>query len=158
MSALNIPGVGERLGREYTRVVSFGGSSSADAHLSSTVLGTAGGAVALININEGGVEIKEMAFQVASKLTTSTGTFTIGDSDDADGFFTDTNLVGTSTGARFQDMTSAVGYAGGKMYSSSGVINVTKAGAAASAVSSASLVNVRVRYVRGSDSNINPST
>ena len=159
MGALNIPGVGERVNREYTRVVSFGSIASADVQLSSTELSTAGGTVALININEPNVEIKELAFQVAGKLTTSSGTFTIGDSDDADGFVTDTLLIGTATGARFQEMASTVGYTGGKVYTSSGVINVTKAGAAVPAASQLTgLCNVRVRYVRNADSGINPST
>jgi hypothetical protein len=158
MGALNIPGVGERVNREYTRVVSFGSIAAADVQLSSTELSTAGGTVALININEPNVEIKELAFQVAGKLTTSSGTFTIGDSDDPDGFVTDTLLVGTATGARFNVMASSVGYAGGKVYTSPGVINVTKAGAAVPAASQLTgICNVRVRYIRNAD-DTNPST
>ena len=159
MGALNIPGVGERVNREYTRVVSFGSIDSADVQLTATQLGTAGGVVPLININEKNVEIKELAFQVAGKLTTSSGTFTIGDSDDADGFVTDTLLVGTSTGAVWSNMSSGVGYGAGKLYTSSGVINVTKAGAAVPAASQLTgLCNVRVRYIRNADESINPST
>jgi len=159
MGALNIPGVGERVGREYARVVSFGSISSADVQLSSTELSTAGGTVALININEPNVFIKSLEFQVAGKLTSSSGTFTIGDSDDVDGFVTDTLLVGTSTGAVWSNMSSGVGYAAGKVYTSSGVINVTKAGAAVPAASQLTgLCNVRVRYVRNADTDLNPST
>ena len=156
MGALNIPGVGEKLGVEYTRVVSFGGSSNADVHLSSTVLGTAGGTLALININEPDVFIKGIDLQVAAKLTTSTGTFTIGDTD-VDGFWTDTLIIGTTTSAAWQAMSTAVAYGGGKVYSSSDVINVTKAGAAASVISANGLVNPQVKYQRGVDEG-NPST
>ena len=158
MAAINIPGVGEKLGVEYTRVVTFGGSSNADVHLSSTILSTVGGAVALININEPNVFVKNMQLQVAAKLTTSTGTFTIGDSDDADGYFTDTAIVGTSTAANFNDMSTAGGYGMGKRYTLSHVINVTKAGAAASVISANSVAKVRVTYVRGVADSLNANT
>jgi len=157
MGALNIPGVAEKLGVEYIRAVTFGGSSNADVHLSSTVLGTAGGAVALININEPNVFVKNIQLQVAAKLTTSTGTFTIGDTD-VDGYWTDTLIVGTSTAANFNDMSTTVAYGMGKLYTSSDVINVTKAGAAASAISANSLVKARVIYVRGVEDSLNANT
>lgn len=158
MSALEIPGVGEKLGVPYVKAFTFGGSSDADVHLSSTQLGTAGGVVPLININESGIYIEALDVQVAAKLTTSTGTFTIGDSDDADGFWTDTLLVGTTTSASFNKMASTVGYGAGKVYTSSHIINVTKAGAAASTISAASLVKCKVKYIRGCDTDLNPNT
>lgn len=158
MSALEIPGVGERVGREYVRAATFGGSSNADIVFDTGVLATGASVYPIININEAGVYIKDIDVQVVSKLTTSTGTFTIGDSDDADGYWTDTLLVGTSTGAVYNKSASTVGYAGGKLYTSSHVINVTKGGAAASASVSSSLVKFKVRYIRGCDTNLNANT
>jgi len=158
MSALEIPGVGERVGREYIRALTFGGSSDADVQITAAQLGTAGGTIPLININEAGVYVKDIDVQIVSKLTTSTGTFTIGDSDDADGYWTDTLLVGTSSGAVYNKSASTVGYAGGKLYTSRHVINVTKGGAAASAVSATSLAKLKVRYIRGCDTNLNANT
>ena len=159
MSAINIPGVGEKLGVEYIRAGTFGGSTSADVQFDTLVLSTSAGVYPIVNINEAGVWVKDIDVQVVSKLTTSTGTFVIGDSDDADGYWTDTLIVGTSTGAVFNKSASSVGYAGGKVYNSTHVINVTKGGAAASASVSTSLVKYRIRYIRGmSDTDLNANT
>lgn len=158
MSAIQIPGVGEKIGVEYIRAGTFGGSSDADVQFDTLVLSTSAGVYPIVNINEPGVWVEGIEVQVVSKLTTSTGTFVIGDSDDADGYWTDTLLIGTSTGAAFNKSASTVGYAGGKVYNSSHVINVTKGGAAASASVSSSLVKYRVRYMRGCDINLNANT
>ena len=155
MGAIEIPGVGEKLGVEYVRVGSFGGSSDADVAFDTLVLSTGAGVYPIVNIREPGVWIEGIELQVVSRLTTSTGTFIIGDAADPDGYWTDTLLVGTSSGAAFNRSASSVGYAGGKVYTSSNVINVTKGGAAASASVSSSLVKYRVRYVRGRNTDLN---
>jgi len=154
--AINIPAKGERLGRSYYRAFSFGLSSDADVPLDSDVGSTGTFTYALININEPNVLVEDISLQVVSKLTTSTGTFTIGDTD-VDGYWTDTLLVGTTTSASWNAMSTAVAYAGGKLYTDTDVINLTKGGAAASAVHTTSLVKARVKYMRGCDTNLNPS-
>lgn len=155
--AINIPGVGERVGLEYTRAFTFGNSSDAEIALDTGLLATGTSTYALININEPGVFIKNIALQVVSKLTTSTGTFVIGDTD-IDGYWTDTLLVGTTTSASFNNMSTAVAYGAGKVYNATDTINLTKGDAAASAASATSLVKARVTYIRGADSDLNPGT
>lgn len=156
--AINIPGVGERLGREYVRAFTFGNSSDAEVALDTGLLATGTSTYALVNLNEPGVYVKDIQLQIAAKFTTSTGTFTIGDSDDVDGYWTDTLFNGAATGAVFGNMATTVGYAAGKVYNSSGVINLTKALAAASATSATSLAKAKIRYIRGCDTDLNANT
>jgi len=154
---INIPGIGEELGVEYTRMTSFGLSSNAEIALDTCIQSTALAQYALVNINEPNVFIKNVEIQVAAELTSSTGLFTIGDTDDVDGYWTDTLIVGTATSAVWANMATTVAYAQGKLYTSSSVIELGNTGAAVSAVGSACLVNLRVTYKRGCDTNLNPS-
>jgi hypothetical protein len=156
--AINIPGAGERLGREYIRAFTFGNSSDAEIALDTGLLATGTSTYGLVNINEPGVFVKSLELQVVAKFTTSTGTFIIGDSDDPDGYWTDTLFNGAATGAVFGNMATSVGYAAGKVYTSTHVINLTKGDAAASAISASSLGKAKIRYIRGCDTDLNANT
>ena len=155
---MNIPGIGEETGVEYTRMSSIGASTGAEIALDTVFLSTTATSYAMININEPNVLVKSIELQVAAVLTTSTGTFTIGDTADGDGYWTDTLLVPTTTGAVWSNMATSVGYGAGKLYTTSDVISLVKAGAAASALGASSLLNFRVTYRRGMDTDLQPST
>jgi len=156
--AINIPGVGERLGREYVRAFTFGNSSDAEIALDTGLLATGATTYALVNINEPNVFIKGIDVQIVAKFTTSTGTFVIGDGTDTDGFWTDTLFNGAATGAVFGNMATSVGYGAGKLYTSTDTIDLVKDNAAASTISTASLAKARVHYIRGCDTNLQANT
>lgn len=155
--AIDIPGVGERLGQVYVRAFTFGNSTGAEVALDTGLLATGTSVYGLININEPGVYVKDFQLQIVSKFTTSTGTFIIGDTDDEDGYWTDTLFAGTATGAVFGNMATTVGYAAGHVYTAPGVINLTKKLAAASAASASSLAKAKIIYIRGCETDLNPN-
>ena len=146
MAALTIPGVGERIGRRYQRVVSIGVTGeSADVDLATTTTTNI-----LINVNEPNVMVHKLERQVVVAFDTTV--ITVGDSDDADGFWTDT-IFGHTTAAVF-DVDTAGAYEAGRLYTSSQVINLT-IGTAAPTTGKALF---RVEYSRGVDTDITPAT
>jgi len=148
MAALNIPSEGERVGR-YMRTVTFG-TATASPDVTITTTGTQ--TVALANINEANVFVEKVEAQVIEALT-STVTITIGDGDDADGYWTDTLFLPASTAATFNVADTTVGYAAGKLYTSSDTIDIVATGA-----NSAGLAKVRITYFRGADTDLAPDT
>lgn len=157
--AVNIPNIGDgRVGDFRIMAFTFGCSSDAEVQLDTNVQATGEFTYALVNLNEPNVFIKSVDLQVVSKLTTSTGTFVIGDGTDTDGYWTDTLLVGTTTSAVFNNMSTSVGYGAGKLYTAADTIDLVKGAAAASAISTSSLVKCRVSYIRGADTDLSPNT
>ena len=152
MSALEIPGIGEPLGQTIKRVVSFGATGeSADV-----TIGSGTGTTALINIQEPNVFVKSVEKQVVVAVCTATGgiAMTIGDSDDVDGYWTDTLLLETTTETAWANQATTVGYAQGRLVTSSLSINLVKG----TALASAGKVRLRITYIRNADTNLNPST
>lgn len=147
MAALNIPGIGERIGPRYQRVVTFGASGeSPDVSFS-----TSTGDFALINVNEPNVFVHKIEAQNIVALDTTA--ITVGDTSDADGFWTDT-LLGHTTSAVFNSPATTVGYAAGKLYTSSQAINVN----IATAAPTTGKIKFRVEYSRGVDTDLAPAT
>ena len=152
MAALEIPGVGEALGR-HIREFSFGASGESP----DVTIGSGTGTTALVNIQEPNVFIEDLETQVVIAVcTASTGavSMTIGDSDDVDGYWTDTLLNVAATSGDFANMTTTVAYAQGHLVTSTLSINLIKG----SALASAGKVKCRITYWRGVDTDLNPAT
>jgi len=152
MSALNIPGVGESLGR-FSKIVTFGASGESP----DVTIGSGTGTTALININESDVFVENLESQVVMKICTAgTGAvaMTIGDGTDVDGYWTDTLLNVAATSAVFANMATTVAFSQGKLYTSCDSIDLVKA----SALASAGKVRLRITYRRGADTTLNPAT
>jgi len=151
MAALEIPGVGEPLGQTQVRIMTFGASGE-----SPTVnIGSGTGTTALFNINEPNVFVEKIESQVVLKISSAgTGAMTIGDSDDVDGYWTDTLLLITTTAAVFNNMATTVAYAQGRLYTATQTIDLIKA----SAIASVGKVRLRISYFRNADTNIKPAT
>lgn len=144
MAALVIPGVGERVGRMYQRVVTFGVSGeSPDVNVTSQAVWP------VININEANVMVHKLERQVVVAFDTTV--ITIGDTDDADGYWTDT-LFGHTTAGVFDECSGAA-YEAGRLYTSSQAINVT-IGTADHTTGKAKL---RITYSRGADTDLAPA-
>jgi hypothetical protein len=151
MSALNIPGIGERTGERYIRTVDFGftGETGVDVEIAAT------GDVALININEPNVFVHSLDKQVVAVLNAAaTFTINIGDGADSDGYWTDTLFLSTTCDAVFANAGTTVAYAAGKLYTTTDVINVNNAGSALTA----GHVKLRIEYSRGVDTDLAPAT
>jgi hypothetical protein len=151
MAALNIPGIGEALGRNYMRVMTFGATGeSPDVSIASTTTG----AVVLANVNEADVFVHDIEKQVVIAFDGATSLeFTVGDGDDVDGYWTDTLFVPTTSDAVFGNMATTVGYAQGKMYTSSDTIDLGITGGL-----TAGKAKLRFTYSRGVDTDLAPAT
>jgi len=146
MAALIIPGEAEAVGR-FTRELTWGVSGeSPDVSVASA------GTYSLINVNEANVFVEKIESQVVIAHT-STAVITIGDSDDVDGFWTDCLYLPNSSGATFNAPATTVGYAAGRLYTSSQSIDVVITG-----TMSAGKSKLRVVYSRGMDTSIGPAT
>jgi len=149
--AISIPGVGEGLSKFVTRTFTFG-TATASPDVSVT---TGTGLTTLVNINEANVFVKSFDLQVIEVLATAgTAANTIGDSDDADGYWTDTLANLAATAAVFANMATSVAYAGGRLYTVTDVISLTRGTAGAKK----GLVKARIQYMRNADTNLNPAT
>ncbi len=143
MSALIIPGFGEKPGGVYRKVVSFGVSTTNDVVV-------AAGDNAIINITAPGVFIEGLEKQCITGFTASCALL-MGDSADSDGWGTDTAMNLAASAAVFSNLAASMAYAGGKLYTDTDAIlfNITGAPAAGQA-------KVRVTYQVGvSDTNLN---
>jgi len=150
--AIDIPGVGESLGR-FSKIMTFGASGESP----DVTIGSGTGTTALININEANVFVENLESQVVLKVCTAgTGavSMTIGDGTDVDGFWTDTLLNVAATSGVFANMATTVAFSQGKLYTSSDTIDLVKA----AALASAGKVRLRITYRRGTDTNLNPAT
>lgn len=153
MAALEIPGIGEPLGQRQVRVLTFGASGESP----DVIIGSGTGTTALVNIQEANVFVENVESQVVMKVCTAAAgavAMTIGDSDDVDGYWTDTLLNVAATSAVFANMATTVGYAAGRLVTSTLSINLVKA----SALASAGKVRLRITYVRNADTNLNAAT
>lgn len=153
MSALEIPGIGEPLGQRIMREVSFGASGESP----DVTIGSGTGTTALVNIQEPNVFIDNVESQVVVKVCTAgTGAvaMTIGDSDDVDGYWTDTLLNVAATAAVWSNMSTTVGYGAGRLVTSTLSINLTKG----AALASAGKVKLRITYYRNADTDLNAAT
>ena len=146
MAALIIPGEAEAVGR-FVRELTWGVSGeSPDVSVASA------GTYSLISVNEANVLVEEIESQVVIAHT-ATAVITIGDSDDVDGFWTDCLYLPNSSGATFNAPATTVGYAAGRLYTSSQSIDVVITG-----TMSAGKSKLRVVYSRGMDTSIGPAT
>jgi hypothetical protein len=148
MSALEIPGIGERIGERYQRIIDFGftGEASVD------VVVTAAGAYPVVNINEPNVFIHKIDKQVVADFNSTAVCGDIGDTD-VDGYWTDCLFLPAATQAVFANVTTTVAYAAGRLYTTTDVINVTLTNAVTEG-------NARllIEYSRGVDTDITPAT
>jgi hypothetical protein len=142
MAALNIPGVGERIGPIYQRVMTYG----ATAESPDVSFATATGDVILININEANVFVYSLEAQ--NVIAYDTTAMIVGDGDDTDGWWTDTLLDHTTDGVF--NWTTGVGYGTGKLYTSSDTIDINVSVAKATT----GKTKFRITYQRGVDTDI----
>ena len=146
MAALIIPGEAEAVGR-FVRELTWGVSGeSPDVSVASA------GTYSLININEANVLVEKIENQVVVAHT-ATAVITIGDSSDVDGYWTDTLYELGTSAAVFNSPATTVGYAAGRLYTSSQSIDVVITGTMAAGKS-----KLRVTYSRGVDTSIGPAT
>lgn len=146
MAALDIPGVGERVGR-YIRTVDFGFTGEG-----ADVTVTAAGTYALANINEPNVYVHKIDKQVSMAFN-ATAVMVIGDCDDTDGYWMDTLFLSSVCDAVFANQSTVHAYYGGKLYTTTGVIDLNTTGAV-----SAGKAKLRIEYSRGVDTDITPAT
>ena len=148
--AITIPGEGEKVGR-YIRAFTIGlAAESPDVDLS-TSTGTL--TVNLVNITEPNVFVHRIDKQVVMQFDTATLTFTIGDSTDPDGYWTDTLFNLSASGSVFDNMATSVGYGAGKLYTSTQAIQLVQ-----STKISAGKAKLLIEYERGADTDLNPAT
>ena len=146
MAALDIPGVGERVGR-YVRTVEFGFTGeSVDVEVA------AAGTYALANINEPNIMVHKIDKQVVMAFN-ATAVMVIGDCDDTDGYWLDTLFLSSVCDAVFANQSTAHAYYGGRLYTTTGVIDLNTTGAV-----SAGRAKLRIEYSRGMDTDIVPAT
>lgn len=151
MSALNIPGIGERTGERYIRTVDFGftGETGVDVALAAT------GDAALVNINEPNVFVHSLDKQVIAVFNAAaTFTVNIGDCEDDDGYWSDTLFLSTTCDAVFANAGTTVAYAAGKLYTTTDIIAVNIATSALTA----GHARLRIEYSRGVDTDLAPAT
>jgi hypothetical protein len=146
MAALDIPGVGERVGR-YIRTLDVGFTGEG-----ADVTVTSAGTYALFNINEPNVMVHKIDKQVIIPFT-ATGSLTIGDTDDVDGYWLDTLFLSSVCDAVFANQSTVHAYYGGKLYTSTNIIEMVKTGDLA-----AGKARLRIEYSRGVDTDIKPAT
>ena len=149
MSALNIPGRGEKPGCLYRKVVSFSAKSSDGYDVA-----VASGNNVLININEAGVFIEGFEVQCTTAFT-ATAALLMGDSADCDGWGTDTAMNIAATATVWKALAASMPYAGGKLYTSTDAIAFHVTGTPA-----AGCAKLRVTYQIGleSDTDFNCAT
>jgi hypothetical protein len=146
MAALDIPGIGERVGR-FIRTVDIGYTGEgADVTIA------AAGTYAIANINEPNVMVHKIDKQVIIPFT-ATGSLTIGDTDDVDGYWLDTLFLSSVCDEVFANQSTVHAYFGGRLYTSTNVIDLVKTGALA-----AGKARLRIEYSRGVDTDIRPAT
>jgi hypothetical protein len=148
--AINIPGVGEGLGR-FIRVFTFGTSTASP----DVVITSGTGVTTLVSIDEPNVFVESIDLQVIEALATAgSGISLIGDEVDSDGFWTDTLGNFAATAAVFNNMATSVGYGGGKLYTVTDTIDFVRGIATAKK----GLVKARITYSRGNDTTLNSAT
>lgn len=146
MTALSIPVLGERVGR-YIRNVEFGFTGEG-----ADVTVTAEGTYALVNINEANVMVHKIDKQVSMPFT-ATAVMVIGDCDDTDGYWLDTLFLSSVCDAVFANQSTVHAYYGGRLYTTTGVIDLNTTGAVG-----AGKARLRIEYSRGVDTDIAPAT
>ena len=146
MTALSIPGVGERVGR-YIRTVDFGFTGTG-----ADVIVTAAGTYALANIDEANVLVHKIDKQVQDPFN-ATAVMVIGDCDDTDGYWLDTLFLSSVCDAVFANQSTVHAYFGGRLYTTTGVIDLNTTGAV-----TAGHAKLRIEYSRGVDTDITPAT
>ena len=146
MAALDIPGVGERVGR-YIRTVDFGFTGEG-----ADVTVTAAGTYALANINEANVIVHAIDKQIIIPFT-ATSVMIMGDCADCDGYWTDALLLSSVCDVVFANQATTVGYFGGRLYTATDIIELETTGAVA-----AGKARLRIEYSRGVDTDIKPAT
>ncbi len=147
--AVNIPQIGDELGY-HVMAFTFGvASDSPDVEISSST-----GAHALVNINDVNVQVMKVETQVVKAFDGATTlAFTIGDDVDSDGYWTDTLFVFSSTAAVFNSPATTVGYADGRLYTSTDTIDLVVTGGM-----TAGSAKMRITYLLGADSDLSPNT
>lgn len=146
MAALTIPGIGERTGLTYIRTMTWGHSSE-----SPDVGCTTGGTVPIIRITEANVFVEKLEAQVV-EANTGTTVLVIGDGDNTEGWWTDTLYLLDSSAPVYNVPTTAIGYAAGKLYTSSDTIDIVFTG-----VLAAGKNKMRVSYHRSADTDLVPA-
>ncbi len=151
MAVLEIPGIGEALGRNYMRAMTFGATGeSPDVSIASTTTG----AVVLANLNEANIFVHNIEKQIVIPFDGATTlALEIGDGDDPDGYWSDTLMNPTTSDAVYGNMASTVTYALGKLYTSSDTIDLTVTGGL-----TAGKAKLRFTYSRGVDTDLAPAT
>jgi len=146
--AVNIPQIGDELGY-HVMAFTFGvASDSPDVEISSST-----GAQALVNINDVNVQVMKVETQVVKAFDGATTlAFTIGDDVDSDGYWTDTLFVFSSTAAVFNSPATTVGYADGRLYTSTDTIDLVVTGGM-----TAGSAKMRITYLLGADSDLSPN-
>jgi len=148
--AIDIPGVGEGLGR-FVRMFTFGTATASPDVAFTTGTGT----TTLVSVKEANVLVESIDLQVVEAAATAgSGGNLIGDGVDTDGYWTDTLADFASTAAVFNNMSTSVGYGAGKLYTTTDTIDFVHAPATAKK----GLVRARITYSRGADTNLNPAT
>mgnify|MGYP001305436819 CR=1 FL=1 len=146
MAALDIPGVGERVGR-HIRTVEFGYTGE-----TVDVAVAAAGTYALANIEEANVIVHKIDKQVVMPFN-ATAVMVIGDCDDTDGYWLDTLFLSSVCDAVFANQSTVHAYYGGRLYTTTGVIDLHTTGAV-----TAGRAKLRIEYSRGQDTDITPAT
>jgi len=152
MSALNIPGIGERIGERYIRKVDVGflGETGIDVALSSAT-----GDVAIININEPNVFVHSLKKQQRVPFTAgATFKIIVGDCNDSDGYWTDTLYLTTTCDAVFVEAGTTAAYAMGHLYTTTDIIAVNQSEVVVTGGSARFLIE----YTRGVDTDLSPAT
>jgi hypothetical protein len=147
--AFNIPQIGDELGEHVAAfTVGLSSDTSVDVNFS-----TSTGVNAIVN--DVNVLVKDISAQIITAFDGATSlAFEIGDGDDSDGYWTDTLLVFSSSGAVFSNPASTLAYSAGKLYTSTDTIDVTITGG----VLTAGKAKFLITYELGADTNLAPGT
>jgi hypothetical protein len=151
MSAITIPGIGEPAIGTMRHVVSFGAATTSP----DVILGTSTGEFPVFEVEEG-VFVTNIEMQVVEAFDGATALdLSIGDTDNAAGWWTDTlaNVIGSSA-AVYNSPSSAVTYAGGKRYNAHEEIDISFVAGTVTA----GKANLRISYNRETDTDLAPST
>jgi len=151
MTKLYIPGEGERIGPTYQRIVTVGNSTGDSPDVNTQ---SASAVFPIVEITEANVMVHNVEVQIVDTFIDS-GVYTIGDTTDPDGFWTDT-LFNTASSAVFANMATTVAYAQGRLYTAAQSIDVTRSGNIGT--NTEGLAKIRVTYSRGVDTDLAPST
>lgn len=147
MAVLKIPGIGEETGITYMRQMTWGHSDE-----SPDVTCATGGTEPIISITEANVFVEKLEAQVVV-ANTGTTVLIIGDGDNTDGWWTNALYGVGSSAAVYNSPDSSVGYAAGKLYTSSDTIDIVFTGLLAAGKN-----RMRITYHRGADTDLIPDT